>query len=157
VTRILNTLCGTANCASTLLLLGCYPHPHEFTRVPAITGVLVNTGKPVAGVNVYVAQRRGDDGSYCRDMRPVTTTDSNGNFQIEPVIEHHLFASLLNPPQFILHETSICFEVAAKQYLGMTVAASTFHPKRFAADCDLAAPMHAYLGNVSVPGNPVGI
>lgn len=155
--RIRKTLCCTANCAATLLLLGCYPRPHEFTRVPAITGVLVNAGKPLTGVSVYVAQNRGDDGNYCRDMRPVATTDSNGNFQIDPVIERHVFASLLNPPQFILQETSICFEVAAKQYLGMTVVASTFHPKRFAAACDLAAPTHAYLGNVSVPGNPVGI
>jgi hypothetical protein len=90
-------------------------------------------------------------------MTPVATTDSNGKFQVGPVIERHLFASLLNPPRFILQKTSICFEVTAKQYLGMTVVASTFHPERFAAACDLAAPAHAYLGNVLVPGNPVGI
>ena len=148
---------GAANCAATLVLLGCYPRPYDFTRVPAISGVLLNAGKPVTGVNVYVAQTRADDGNYCRDMRPVTTTDLNGKFQVGPVIEHHLFASLLNPPQFILQETSICFEVAAKQYLGMTVVASTYHPRRFEAACDLFATHAVYLGNVSVPGNPAGI
>ena len=95
--RIRKTLCCTANCAATLLLLGCYPRPHEFTRVPAITGVLVNAGKPLTGVSVYVAQNRGDDGNYCRDMRPVATTDSNGNFQIEPVIERHVWKALWDP------------------------------------------------------------
>jgi hypothetical protein len=157
VIGIRKILCGTANCTAALLLLGCYPHPHDFTRVPAISGVLLNAGKPVTGVNVYVAQTRADDGNYCRDMKPVTTTDSNGNFHVGPVIEHHLFASLLNPPQFILQETSICFEIAAKQYLGMTVVASTYHPERFEAACDLYATHAVYLGNVSVPGNPAGV
>lgn len=152
-----HTLCCTANCAAALLLLGCYPSPHAFTRVPEITGVLVNAGKPLTEVPVYVAQSRADDGNYCRGMRPVAITDSNGKFQIGPIIEHHFFVSLLNPPQFTLQETSICFQVAAKQYLGMTVVASTEHPKRFEAACDLAAPMQGYLGYVSVPGNPVGI
>lgn len=105
----------------------------------------MSAGKPPPGVNVYIAQNRGDNGDYCRDMRPVATTDSNGNFQIGPMIEHHLFASLLNPPQFALQETSICFEIAERQYLGMPVVASTLNPKRFVAACDLAAPAHAYL------------
>ncbi len=157
MTRIKNTWCSIVNCGSSLLLLGCYPSPHDFTRVPAITGVLVNAGKPLTGVTVYVAQNRGDDGNYCRDMRPMGTTDSNGNFQIGPVTERHFFASLLNPPEFTLQETSICFEIAAKQYLGMTVVASSLHPKRFDAACDLAAPTQGYLGYGSVPANPVGI
>jgi len=90
-------------------------------------------------------------------MRSATTTDSSGKFQVGPVIERRLFASLLNPPQLILQETSICFELEAKQYLGMTVVASTFDPQRFAATCELVSPHAVYLGSVSVPGNPKGI
>jgi hypothetical protein len=70
VIGIRKMLCGTANCAATLLVLGCYPRPHDFTRVP--------------------------------------------------------------------------------------VVASTYHPQRFEAACDLFATHTVYLGNVSVPGNPAG-
>lgn len=155
--RTRQTLCWTANCVVALLLLGCYPRPHDFTRMPAITGVLVSAGKPVTGVNVYAAQNQGNDGNYCRDMRLVATTDSNGAFQVGPIIERHFFASLINPPELVFQQTSICFEVSTKQYLGLTVVSSTFRPNRFAAACDLVGPTQTYLSNVSVPGNPLGI
>jgi hypothetical protein len=33
--------------SATLMLAACYPHPHEYTSIPAISGVLLNAGKPV--------------------------------------------------------------------------------------------------------------
>jgi hypothetical protein len=144
---------GTA----TLLLAACYPRPHEYTRVPVISGVLLNAGKPVGGATVLVAQIGAVDDNYCQGLRPVGITDSTGNFQIAPLIEHRLFASALNPPKFILSMTSVCFKTIEQQYYGMSIIAPTDHQTSYRASCDLISTRAVFLGGVSIPGNPRGI
>jgi hypothetical protein len=143
--------------SATLMLAACYPHPREYTSIPAISGVLLNAGKPVSGAGVFVAQTGAVDDNYCQGLRPVGTTDSNGSFQIEPLVEHRLFTSVLNPPQSIHQMTSVCFKAAAKQYYGMTILAPTDHPTSYKASCDLASAYVVFLGDGSIPGNPRGI
>jgi hypothetical protein len=143
--------------SATLLLAACYPRPHEYIRVPAVSGVLLNAGNPVRGATVFVAQMAAVHDNYCQGLRSVGTTDSNGNFQIAPLIEHRLFASMLNPPRFIGQMTSVCFKTTEQQYYGMSIIAPTDHQTSYKASCDLTSTGAVFLGGVSIPGNPRGI
>jgi hypothetical protein len=157
VTTIRKMLSRTIGLGSATLLAACYPRPHEYTSIPAISGVLLNAGKPVSGAAVFVGQTGALDDNYCQGLRPVRTTDSNGNFQIGPLIEHRFFASVLNPPQSIHQMTSVCFKATAQQYFGMTILAPTDHQRSYRASCDLASTHVVFLGDGSIPGSPRGI
>lgn len=143
--------------SATFLLVACYPRPHEYTTVPAISGVLLDAGKPVTGAAVFVAQTGAADDNYCQGLWPAGATDSNGNFQIGPLIERRFFSSVLNPPQHMHQMTSVCFKVAAQKYFGMTVLAPTDHTRSYRASCDLASTHVVFLGDGTIPGNPHGI
>jgi hypothetical protein len=158
VTPIRKLLSQTIGLVSaTLLLAACYPRPHEYTRVPAVSGVLLNAGNPIGGATVFVAQNAAIHDKYCQGLRSVATTDSNGNFQIAPRIEYRLVASVLNPPRFIGQMTSVCFKTSEQQYYGMSIIAPTDHQTSYRASCDLTSTRAVFLGGVSIPGNPRGI
>jgi hypothetical protein len=138
-------------------LLACYPRPHEYTRVPAISGVLLNNGKPVSGATVFVAQSRFDSDNQCHGLKAMGVTDDDGRFNIDPVVRLHLFTSILNPPDVVLQMTTVCFQTAAEPAFGMSIIAGTNRTMSFSAACDLATPNGEFRGRVSIPGNPRGI
>jgi hypothetical protein len=142
---------------SLLSLLACYPRPHEYTRVPAISGVLLNNGKPVRGATVFVAQSGFDNENHCQGLKAMGVTDGDGYFNIDPVVRLHLFTSILNPPDVVLQTTTICFQTAADPAFGMSIIARTNRTMSFSAPCDLATPNSEFRGRVSIPGNPRGI
>ena len=142
---------------TVLNLLACYPRPHEYTRVPAISGVLLNNGKPVSGTTVFVAQSGFDSDNRCQGLRVVGVTNEDGHFNIDPVVRLHLFTSILNPPDVVLQTTTVCFQAAAEPAFGMSIIARTNRTMSFSASCDLATPNSEYRGRVSIPGNPRGI
>jgi hypothetical protein len=138
-------------------LLACYPRPHEYTPVPAISGVLLNNGKPVSGATVFVAQSRFDSDNQCHGLKAMGVTDDDGRFNIDPVVRLHLFTSMLNPPDAVLQMTTVCFQTASAPSFGMTVIARTNRTMSFSASCDLATPNRLFRGRASIPGNPRGI
>jgi hypothetical protein len=142
---------------AVLGLLACYPRPHEYTRVPAISGVLLNNGKPVSGATVFVAQTGFDSDNHCQGLRAMGVTNDGGKFQIAPVVKLHLFTSLLNPPEVVLQMTTVCFQTASEPAFGMSIIARTNRTMSFTASCDLATPDMVFRGRVSIPGNPRGI
>jgi hypothetical protein len=142
---------------TVLSLLACYPHPHEYTRVPAISGVLLNNGKPVRGATVFVAQSGFDSDDHCQGLRPMGITNDDGHFNIAPVVRLHLFTSILNPPDVVLQTTTVCFQTAAQPAFGMSIIARTNRTMSFSASCDLATPNSEFRGSVSIPGKPRGI
>lgn len=87
----------------------CYPRPHEYTSRPAVSGVLLCGGVPLAGARVMIAHTRGDDGSYCRDARVVAETNGHGYFHVDARTSLRLFTSLLNAPKDAGQMTSVCF------------------------------------------------
>jgi hypothetical protein len=143
--------------AAVLCLFACYPRLHEYTRVPKISGVLLNNGKPVSGAAVFVANTRPDNDNYCQGSRAMGVTDEGGNFQILPVVKLHFFASVLNPPEDVLQMTTVCFQTASEPAFGMTIIARTDRTVSFRASCDLATPNLVFRGRTSIPGNPRGI
>jgi hypothetical protein len=151
VTRITITGLVLAN------LLACYPRPHEYTQVPAISGVLLNHGTPVTGATVFIAQSRPTNDKYCQNSKAVGVADHDGHFNIDPVVRLHLFTSILNPPDVVLQMTTVCFQTASAPAFGMTVIARTNRTMSFGASCDLATPNSEFRGRVSIPGNPRGI
>jgi hypothetical protein len=106
-------------------LLACYPRPHEYTRVPAISGVLLNNGKPVSGATVFVAQSGFDSDDHSQGLKATGTTNDDGHFNIDPIVRLHLFTSILNPPDVVLQTTTVCFQTAAEPAFGMTIIART--------------------------------
>src|ERR1700678_2674690 len=104
------TLSQLAVAASTVLcLLARYPRTHEYTQVPAISGVLLNNGKPVSGATVFVAQTRPDNDNFCKGLRAMGVTNDDGYFNIDPIVRLHLFTSVLNPQDVVLRTTTVCF------------------------------------------------
>jgi hypothetical protein len=71
-------------------LLACYPRPHEYTSVPAISGVLINNGMPVSGATVLVAQAGFNSDNHCQGLKAMGTTNDDGHFNIDPVVRLHL-------------------------------------------------------------------
>ncbi len=140
-----------------LSLLACYPRPHEYTRVPAISGVLLNGGKPVSGATVFVAQSGLDSDHHCRGLKAMGITNEDGHFNIDSVVRLHLFTSILNPSDVVLQATTVCFQTAAEPAFGMSIIARTNRTMSFSALCDLATPNSEFRGRVSIPGNPRGI
>jgi hypothetical protein len=138
-------------------LLACYPRPHEYTRVPAISGVLSNNGKPVSGAKVFVAQTGFDGDNHCQGLKAMSVTNDDGHFNIDPVVRLHLFTSRLNPPDVVLQTTTVCFQTTAEPAFGMSIIARTNRIMSFSASCDLAMPNREFRGGVSIPGNPRGI
>lgn len=106
-------------------LLACYPLPHEYTRVPAISGVLLDNGKPVSGATVLVAQTGINGDNPCQGLKAMGVTNDDGHFNIDPVVRLHLFTSILNPPDVVLQTTTVCFQTAAAPAFGMTIIART--------------------------------
>jgi hypothetical protein len=142
---------------TVLSLLACYPHPHEYTRVPAISGVLLDNGKPVSGATVFVAQSGFEADNPCQGFKAMGITNDDGHFNIDPVVRLHLFTSILNPPDAVLQATTVCFQTSAQPAFGMSIIARTNRTMSFSASCDLATPNSEFRGRVSIPGNPRGI
>jgi hypothetical protein len=143
--------------AAVLLTTGCYPRPHKYIESPAISGVLLKGGLPAAGVSVSLAQTRGDDGNYCSGSRAVGVTDKDGKFHVDPSIHMHLFTSLLNPPNLVFQETSVCFEVTGKQKLGVLIMARTDVVNSFELACDLDSEPREFKQGVVWPADKWGI
>jgi hypothetical protein len=142
---------------AVLCLLACYPRPHEYTKVSAISGVLLDNGKPVSGASVLIAQIGPINYPYCQQSHAVGVTDQDGHFKIDPVVRLHLFTSILNAPEDVLQTTTVCFQTASDPAFGMTIIARTNRTMSFTASCDLARPDRVFRGRASIPGNPRGI
>jgi hypothetical protein len=110
---------------TVLNLLACYPRPHEYTRVPAISGVLLNNGKPVGGATVFAAQSGFNSDDHCQGLKAMGVTSKDGHFNIDSVVRLHFFASILNPPDVVLRTTTVCFQTAAQPAFGMSIIAGT--------------------------------
>lgn len=138
-------------------LSACYPHPHEYTSHPEISGVLFKSGVAVGGANVIVAHSRGDDGNYCLGGQAVAVTGEAGTFHIEPQVERYVLRSLLNPPNSVLQMTSVCFETDAKVTLGVLLIASTERTTSYDISCDLDATPTEFKGLGKQADNEFGI
>jgi hypothetical protein len=143
--------------AAVLLTTGCYPRPHDYIDSPAISGVLLKNGLPAAGVSVSLARTRGDGGNYCSGSRVVGVTDQDGRFHLDPRIHERLFTSLLNPPNMVFQETSVCFEVTGEQRLGVLIMARTDVVKSFELSCDLDSVPREFKQGVVWPADRWGI
>jgi hypothetical protein len=141
------------HCACSLAIRA----PHEYAKVPAITGVLLNDGKPVSGASVLIAQIGPINYPYCQQLNAVGVTDQDGHFKIDPVVRLHLFTSILNAPEDVFQTTTVCFQTGADPAFGMTIIARTNRTMSFSASCDLATPDRIFAGRTSIPGNPRGI
>jgi hypothetical protein len=143
--------------ASVAFTTGCYPGPHQYIESQAISGVLIKSGSPAAGINVSLAHTRGDDGNYCKGSRVVGVTDKDGRFHVDPSVHVDLFTSLLNPPNQVSQLTSVCFEVPGEQVLGVLLMASTDRMKSFELSCDLNSGPREFKQGVVWPSDKWGI
>jgi len=119
-----------------LALCGCYPHPHNVWVTQPFSGVLLNGGTPMSGVDVTVSHTRADSGDSCERPESVATTDDAGKFEISARVERHLFTSLLNPPQYVFQQMSVCFTNHGKHKLGAVMISASHYQVNYTATCE---------------------
>ncbi len=121
--------------AALLLLSACYPHTHEYVATPSLSGVLMRSGTPLAGASVLINHTRGDQG-YCKGAVARTATDSSGRFELAAEVQKKHFASGLNPPQYVLQTSAVCFQTFGKIELGAVLIAPTDRRSAYDITCD---------------------
>ena len=101
---------------SVLLVAGCVPYPHQFTRTPEIRASFIRGVAPVVGAEVLIG-RNSEYRDPCKGARVVGTTDDKGLLIVPLEIEVEFWYSLLNPPQTVGSLTNLCFRVPGESVI----------------------------------------
>jgi hypothetical protein len=141
-----------------LTLLGCLPFPHFETRLPHVTGSVIKDHRPLANVELRLSDLWQD--TNCRTPARMTTTDKNGNFELDAVSTFRLIKPLLGDPIF---GWTLCIVVDGKAYTGASAGGIGYAPASIAVFCNLdrngeslnSGPESKYsqLCSVAIKGN----
>jgi hypothetical protein len=119
-------------------LASCAPVPHVAHLRPAVSGTVVEDGKPVAGIELFLGKFAGNN-QPCTDVGDVIPVAADGRFSWTAVDERRLTMSLLNPPAVSGALTALCIRHPVK---GVLVGAMLFVKQNEAValrlDCDVA-------------------
>ena len=118
-----------------LSLTACVPAPRTVQVFPAITGVVLQAGQPVAGARISAASEAGERG--CADAEPGAVTDRAGRFVLAPDRDLRWFLSLGDP----LSSWIVCIEHEGVHYLGWHSRSLGYAPRAVEMECDLDAPI----------------
>lgn len=143
--------------ALLLPVAACAPWPHvEHTR-PKIVGRLVEAGKPMPGVELFLGAKPGLN-EPCEELGeqlPVSAVD--GSFQLAERSSLVLVQSLLNPPSQTSQITAICIR---RPQRGAEIGALLVHfvnkPASVSVTCDVSRTRErGDMGNAQV-SSPLG-
>jgi hypothetical protein len=110
--------------------VGCVPLPIPHQRLPRADGVLIDQGKPLAGVDVGYAWGRGDCAS---EVVQKTVTGPDGHFAFEGDRSPVVMISLL---PMTVNGWHVCFDKGAYWYGEWAVTVS---PQEIHLQCDMRA------------------
>ena len=130
---------------STFLILAanlasCVPMPHVAHLRPAVSGIIVEDGKPISGAELFLGKFPGNN-QPCTDVGEVVPVSPEGIFSWAPVQEHNLTDSLLNPVALRGKLTVLCIRHPKKGVLiGITIFTKQDNPESLRLNCDVARP-----------------
>jgi hypothetical protein len=124
-------------------LASCAPVPHVAHLRPAVSGTVVEDGKPVAGIELFLGKFPGNN-QPCTDVGEGLPVSAEGRFSWTAVDERRQTTSLLNPPAVSGALTALCIRHPVK---GVLVGAMLFVKQTDSValrlDCDVARPRGA--------------
>ena len=114
----------------SLCLCGCFPAPHRTQLVPALTGVVTQSGQSIAGAEVRVTYEY--DKTY---TVVVGTTDAKGRFTYPGKKKFHMFV-FYGDPGF---DWTLTINHQGKDTLGFSDHGLGYVPEQANFACDLGA------------------
>lgn len=136
-------------------LVSCVPAPHVAHLRPAVSGVIVEDGKPIPGVELFLGKFPGNN-QPCADVGEVLLVSPEGGFSWAPVLERHGTDSLINPVAVRGSVTALCVRHPRK---GVLIGAMLFmrqeRPLSLRLACDVARPRSAGAGP-GIVSTPLG-
>ena len=121
-------------------LVACTPVPHVAHMRPAVEGIVLEEGKPVAGVQLFLGKFPGNS-QPCTDVGEVIPVTADGRFSWAAVDEHRRTTSLLNPPEVSGALTALCIRHPAKGVLiGAVLVVMQNESVAVRLRCDVARP-----------------
>ena len=138
--RLSITLILTANLAS------CVPFPHVAYLRPTVTGTIVEDGKTISGVQLYLAKFAGTN-HPCTEVGEIVPLTADGAFSFASVQQHNLTDSLINPVSSRGKLTVLCMRHPTKgELIGITMLMKQDKPVSLRIVCDLARPHRGSVG-----------
>lgn len=101
---------------------------------PAINGIVLRAGQPVAGARIFAAKEAGDSG--CDAAEPVTVTDRAGRFVLAPGRDLRWTLTFGDP----YSRWIVCIEHEGVRYLGWRNQSLGYASRAVEMECDLDAP-----------------
>ncbi|KGF82753.1 hypothetical protein IA69_05660 [Massilia sp. JS1662] len=121
-------------------LVACTPVPHVAHMRPAVEGIVLEEGKPVAGAQLFLGKFPGNS-QPCTDVGEVIPVTADGRFSWMAVDEHRRTTSLLNPPAASGTLTVLCIRHPAKgSLIGAVLFVMQNESVALRLRCDLARP-----------------
>lgn len=136
-------------------LVSCAPRSHVAHLRPAVSGAIVEEGKPIPGVELFLGKFPGND-EPCADAGEIIPVSAQDRFAWTPVQERRLLDSLVNPLEVRGQITVLCIRHPAKGVLiGATLLMRQKEPVALRLFCDVARPRGGTAGphaTSAVPG-----
>jgi hypothetical protein len=121
-------------------LAACAPVPHVAHLRPAVDGIVLEDGKPAAGVELFLGKFPGTN-QPCTDVGEVIPVAPDGRFSWKETDERRLTTSLLNPPAVSGALTVLCIRHPAKGVLiGAVLVVMQNESVALRLRCDVARP-----------------
>ncbi len=119
------------------LLSGCVPVPSFHYFAPAVSGTVLRQGLPVAGAQVVVSSRHGQE-------RQIGFTDDEGHFALQPLREFQLTTPVMGDPTYAFR---VEIAVGGQDYRGYSEGRVGDAPSALKIECDLARPRPLVLAD----------
>ncbi|MCA1247357.1 hypothetical protein [Massilia sp. MS-15] len=121
-------------------LASCVPKPHVVHLRPAVSGILVEDGKPIPGVELFLGNFAGNN-QPCTDVYEVVPVSPAGDFSWKSTQDYKLADSLINPVTSRRVLTVLCIRHPKKGILiGVTMMTKQEKPVSLRLICDVAHP-----------------
>jgi hypothetical protein len=127
-------------------LAACVPMPHDAHLRPAASGTIVEGGKPIPGVELFLAKFAGNN-QPCTELGEIVPVSPEGTFLWAPVQEREFTESLINPLAERAKMTVLCIRHPKKGVLiGVAMFMKLNKPVSLRLVCDVARPHQGGIG-----------
>jgi hypothetical protein len=120
--------------------------PHVAYLRPAVSGLIVEDGKPIPRVELFLGKFAGNN-QPCTDVGDVVPVSPEGIFSWASVQENKLMDSLINPVEVRGQLTVLCIRHPKKGVLiGVPMLIKQNNPVSLRLICDVARPHSSGVG-----------
>ncbi|MCS0629523.1 hypothetical protein NX786_09270 [Telluria mixta] len=107
---------------------------------PAVDGIVLEGGKPIAGVELFLGKFPGKN-EPCTDVGELIPVSADGSFSWTPARERERTDAPTDPGAVIAKLTALCIRHPAKGVLiGVMLFMRRYDPVAIRLDCDVARP-----------------